>query len=75
MTRDPRQDRRKNDPPRKNPTFAVSVFIVVVLLLVIGTLIFNAVREKREFDEESAGQSSASDVKAALPPVSASQSR
>jgi hypothetical protein len=40
-----------NDPRKKNPTFGIGVFIVVVVLLVIGTLLFNAIRGKREYDE------------------------
>ncbi|MBC8745695.1 MULTISPECIES: hypothetical protein [Paraburkholderia] len=43
-----------NKPPRrKNPTFGIAVFIVVAILLVIATLIYNAIREKHEFDSES----------------------
>ncbi|MBC8732229.1 hypothetical protein [Paraburkholderia sp. UCT2] len=41
-------------PPRKkNPTFGISVFIVVAILLVIATLFYNAIREKHEFDSQS----------------------
>ncbi|MGF6967065.1 hypothetical protein OKW43_004093 [Paraburkholderia sp. WC7.3g] len=44
-----------NKPPRrKNPTFGIAVFIVVAILLVIATLIYNAIREKHEFDSQSA---------------------
>jgi len=43
-----------NEPRKKNPTFGVAVFIVVVVLLVIGTLFYNAIKEKREFDEQVA---------------------
>jgi len=46
-------DRRKNAPTRKNPTFAISILIVVVVLLVIGTLFFNAMRDKREYEREN----------------------
>ncbi|HTH62863.1 MAG TPA: hypothetical protein VL689_22270 [Paraburkholderia sp.] len=51
-----------NEPRRKNATSGVAVFIVVVLLIVIGTLLFNAIRGKREYDEQmrSAGATAAS---------------
>ena len=44
-----------NNPPRKkNPTFGIAVFIVVAVLLVIATLLYNAITEKRDFDRLSA---------------------
>jgi cell division protein FtsX len=44
-----------NQPPRKkNPTFGIAVFIVVAVLLVIATLFYNAIKEKRDFDTENA---------------------
>lgn len=44
-----------NKPPRKkNPTFGIAVFIVVAVLLVIATLFYNAITEKREFDRQNA---------------------
>ncbi|SAK49225.1 hypothetical protein AWB79_01393 [Caballeronia hypogeia] len=70
MNHDPR---RPNDKPKKNPTRAISVFIVVVVLLVIGTILFNAIREKREFDQQNAQPSAASDVRPAVPAAGASQ--
>jgi hypothetical protein len=70
MNHDPRDPRQK---PKKNPTRAVGVFIVVVILLVIGTILFNAIREKREFDQQDAQPSAASDVRPAVPAVGASQ--
>jgi hypothetical protein len=39
-----------NEPRKKNPTFGVAVFIVVAVLLVIATLLYNAISGKREFD-------------------------
>ncbi len=72
MNHDPRDPRRPNGKPRKNPTRAVSVFIVVVVLLVIGTILFNAIREKREFDEQNAQPSAASEVRPAVPAIGAS---
>ncbi len=48
---DPRQ------PNKSNPTTRVAVLIVVVLLIVIGTLLFNAIKGKREYDEQNAGAS------------------
>ena len=73
MIDDPRDPRRPHGTPKKNPTRAVSVFIVVVVLLVIGTILFNAIREKREFDEQNAQPSAASDVRPAVPATPASQ--
>lgn len=67
MTQDRHDPRRPDDNRKKNPTRAVSVFIVVVVLLVIGTVLFNAIREKREFDQENAQPSAASDVRPAVP--------
>ncbi|WP_434109609.1 hypothetical protein [Paraburkholderia caffeinilytica] len=43
-----------NKPPRKkNPTFGIAVFIVVAVLLVIATLFYNAITEKRDFDRQN----------------------
>jgi NADH:ubiquinone oxidoreductase subunit 3 (subunit A) len=39
-----------NKPSKKNPTFGVAIFIVVVLLLVIATLFYNAITGKREYE-------------------------
>ncbi|APA85154.1 hypothetical protein BJG93_06955 [Paraburkholderia sprentiae WSM5005] len=42
-------------PPRtKNPTFGIAVFIVVAILFVIATLIYNAIRGKHEFESQNA---------------------
>ncbi|WP_244813843.1 hypothetical protein [Caballeronia sp. Lep1P3] len=74
---DPRNDHRNDRPEapqrKKNPTLAIGVFIVVVVLLVIFTLLFNAIREKREFEEQSAPPAAASDARPALPATGASQ--
>lgn len=43
-----------NKPPhKKNPTFGIAVFIVVAVLLVIATLFYNAIKDKREFDSQN----------------------
>jgi hypothetical protein len=74
MTDDRRTDRRPGgSSKKKNPTFAIGAFIVVVVLLVIGTLLFNAIREKRAFDEQNAQPSAASGVRSAVPAIGASQ--
>jgi hypothetical protein len=65
-------DRRKKPPTRKNPTFAISILIVVVVLLVIGTLFFNAIREKRDYEKENAMPASSTTVPA-VPATGASQ--
>jgi NADH:ubiquinone oxidoreductase subunit 3 (subunit A) len=43
-----------NPPRKKNPTFGIAIFIVVAVLLVIATLLYNAISGKREFDRENA---------------------
>lgn len=48
---DPRQ------PNKSDPTTRVAVLIVVVVLIVIGTFLFNAIKGKREYDEQNAGAS------------------
>lgn len=49
-----------NPPRKKNPTVGVAVFIVAVVLFVIGTVLFNALKSKREYDETiGAGAASA----------------
>lgn len=65
-----------NDPRKKNPTLGVAIFIVVAVLLVIGTLLFNAIRGKREYDEtneapSTAAASAASAATALTAPASA----
>ncbi|CAM2150599.1 MULTISPECIES: hypothetical protein [Paraburkholderia] len=47
-----------NEPRKKNPTLGVGVLIVVVVLFVIGTVLFNALRSKREYDETVGAQAS-----------------
>jgi hypothetical protein len=74
MNDDRRNDRRPDgSPKKKNPTFAIGAFIVVVVLLVIGTILFNAIREKRQFDEQNAQPDVASSAKSAVPAIGASQ--
>lgn len=64
-----------NNPPRKkNPTFGIAIFIVVAVLLVIATLFYNAITEKRDFDRQNApALSSASDAAAATAATGTSQ--
>ena len=50
---DPRQ------PKPTNPTTRVAVLIVVIVLIVIGTFFFNAIKGKREYDEQNAAAGSA----------------
>jgi hypothetical protein len=74
MTDDRRNDRRPGDSPnKKNPTFAIGAFVVIVVLLVIGTLLFNAIRDKREFDAQNAQPAASSDARPAVPAIGASQ--
>ncbi|MDP9646812.1 MULTISPECIES: hypothetical protein [Paraburkholderia] len=61
-----------NKPPRKkNPTLGIAVFIVVAVLLVIATLFYNAIKEKREFDSSNAPAVSISSGAAAATATSA----
>lgn len=54
------------EPRKKNPTFGITIFIVVAVLLVIATLFYNAITEKREFERENTtGPSISSDAAAA----------
>jgi hypothetical protein len=44
-----------NDSRNKtHPSVRVGIFIVVIVLLVIATLLYNAITEKREYDRETA---------------------
>ena len=52
-----------NDPRQSkptNPTTRVAVLIVVIVLIVIGTFVFNAIKGKREYDEQNAAAVSSS---------------
>lgn len=60
----------RNEPRRQNPTSGVAVFIVVVVLIVIGTLLFNAIRSKREYDAQM-HRAAASAAAASAPAASA----
>jgi flagellar basal body-associated protein FliL len=65
-----------NDPrKKKNPTLGVAIFIVVVVLLVIATILYNAITEKREYDQANAGASdtTASAASAAAAAVNAAK--
>jgi hypothetical protein len=55
-------DRRTKPPTRRNPTFGISIFIVVVVLLVIGTLFFNAIRDRRDYERNNPQPASAGAV-------------
>jgi len=61
-----------NESRRKNPTTGIAVFIVVVVLIVIGTVLFNAIRGKREYDEQMQA-ARASAAAASAPAASAAQ--
>ncbi|GAB2881517.1 hypothetical protein GCM10027093_16030 [Paraburkholderia jirisanensis] len=60
-----------NQPRKKNPTFGVSILIVVVVSLVIATVLYNAITEKREFDRENSGDATAASTSAPAPSPSA----
>lgn len=40
-----------NDQRKKNPVFGVSILIVVVVVFVIGTILYNAITQKHAYDE------------------------
>jgi cell division protein FtsX len=59
-----------NKPPRKkNPTLGVAIFIVVAILLVIATILYNAIKEKHDFDSQNAAAPSISSEAAAAASV------
>jgi cell division protein FtsX len=59
-----------NKPPRKkNPTLGVAIFIVVAILLVIATILYNAIKEKHDFDAQNADTPSISSGAAAAASV------
>jgi hypothetical protein len=60
-----------NEPRKKNPTFGVAVFIVIAVLLVIATLLYNAISGKREFDRDNATSPTVASATAAAAGASA----
>ncbi|HEY3600247.1 MAG TPA: hypothetical protein VGL08_22390 [Paraburkholderia sp.] len=42
-----------NEPRKKSPTFRIAILIVVVVLMVIATLFYNAISEKREYERDN----------------------
>jgi hypothetical protein len=55
-----------NEPRKKNPTLGIAVFIVIAVLLVIATLLYNAISGKREFDRENVSPPSIASAAAAV---------
>ena len=47
-------------PNKSNPTTRVAALIIVIVLIVIATFLFNAIKGKREYDEQNAAASSPS---------------
>ncbi|RQS72957.1 hypothetical protein DID96_08820 [Burkholderia sp. Bp8963] len=45
------QGRTMNDQRKKNPVRNVGILIVVAVSIVIGTILYNAISEKRAYDE------------------------
>lgn len=60
-----------NEPRKKNPTLGVAVMIVVVVLIVIGTVLFNALRSKRDYDETVGAQATSAAASATASAASA----
>ena len=63
-----------NDTRKKNPTFGVGVMIVVVVLIVIGIVLFNALRSKREYDETVGAQATSTAASAVAAPAASAAS-
>ncbi|MGN6229998.1 MAG: hypothetical protein ACTHNZ_02400 [Trinickia sp.] len=66
-----------NDPRHSkslNPTTRVAILIVVVVLIVIATFVFNAIKGKREYDEQNAAAQPAASAVAASGVAAASAS-
>jgi Na+-transporting methylmalonyl-CoA/oxaloacetate decarboxylase gamma subunit len=63
--------RLMNDPRKKNPTLGIAVLIVVVVLLVLATILYNAITERREYERENPPESVASAASAAAAAVNA----
>lgn len=62
-----------NDPRKKtNPTSRVAAIIIAVVLLVIATLLYNAIKGKREYDRENATDTPAASVPAQAASMAAS---
>ncbi len=47
-------------PNKSNSTTRVAVLVIVLVLIVIGTFVFNAMKGKREYDEQNAAMPSSS---------------
>ncbi len=66
-----------NDPRRPNPTTRVATIIVIAVLIALATLVYNALKGKREYDEQrAASAASAASIGAAssaAPEAGASQ--
>ena len=60
-----------NDPSTKNPTLGITVLIVDVVLLVVATILYNSISERREYECENPPESVASAASAAAAAVNA----
>ena len=64
-----------NEPRQSNksdPTPRVALFIVVVVLLVVATFVFNAIKGKRAYDEQNAAATAPAAATSAATPAGAS---
>ncbi|SEI39330.1 hypothetical protein [Paraburkholderia diazotrophica] len=61
------------DSRKKNSTLGIAVFIVVVVLLVIATILYNAISEKHEYERDNPSHSSTSALSAAASAVDAAK--
>ena len=64
---DPRHTKKSG-----NPTARIAAFIVVILLFVIGTLVYNALESKRDYDRTMGTSNDASPASRAAAAVVAS---
>lgn len=66
-----------NDPRRPNPTTRVATIIVIAVLIALATLVYNALKGKREYDEQratsAASAASIGAASSAAPEAGASQ--
>ncbi|TAL55556.1 hypothetical protein [Pandoraea sp.] len=64
-----------NDNQKTDNTKGFTIFVVVFILLLIGSLLFLALRSKREYDAQNAGYAATAAGAAQAAPGAASQAR
>ncbi|MBU6491770.1 MAG: hypothetical protein KGK15_02770 [Burkholderiales bacterium] len=64
-----------NDNQKTDNTKGFTIFVVVFILLLIGSLLFLALRSKREYDAQNAGYAATAAGAGQAAPGGASQAR